>query len=53
MAVGADGLRQLVQAHIDVGISKFVVRPLAATAPDAPWRDELRWLADTVLPLQT
>jgi len=53
VAVGADGLRQLVQAHIDVGISKFVVRPLAATAADSPWRDELRWLADTILPLQT
>jgi len=53
VAVGEHGLRSLVQAHIDEGLSKFVVRPVNAPSADTPWRDGLRWLADTVLPLQT
>jgi hypothetical protein len=48
--VGLDGLRLRLQEFIDVGFSKFVVRP-----SDAPqdWRNELHVLADAVLPLQT
>jgi len=48
--VGLDGLRRRLQAFIDVGFSKFVVRP--SEAPES-WRGELRALADAVLPLQT
>jgi hypothetical protein len=32
------------------GLSKFVLRPIA---PVDNWEDELDWLAQTVLPLQT
>lgn len=53
VAVGADQLRGLVAAHIDQGLSKFVVRPLGAASAGGDWRGELKWLADTVLPLQT
>lgn len=52
VAVGANDLQRLANAHIDEGLSKFVVRPLDALAATAPWRDDLRWLADAVLPLQ-
>ncbi|MGE0881779.1 MAG: LLM class flavin-dependent oxidoreductase [Acidimicrobiia bacterium] len=48
--VGAAGLRDLISRHIDNGISKFVLRPIDRTAS---WHDELSWLADTVLPMQT
>jgi probable F420-dependent oxidoreductase len=48
--VGLDGLRQRLREFIDVGFSKFVVRP--SEAPDR-WEDELRRLADAALPLQT
>ncbi len=47
---GVDGVRRLVRRFIDVGFSKFVLRPV--TAP-ASWRDELDELADGVLDLQT
>jgi len=53
VAVGIDGLQRLVEEHIEQGLSKFVVRPLDALAAKSTWRDDLRWLADTVLPLQT
>ena len=53
VAVGSDGLRNLISEHIDQGLSKFVVRPLSAMSADSSWRDELRWLADAVLDLQT
>ena len=52
VAVGANDLQRLANAHIDEGLTKFVVRPLDALSATAPWRDDLRWLADTVLPLQ-
>lgn len=52
LAIGADGLRALVHAHLDAGLSKFVLRPLAALDADCDWRAELAWWADTVLPLQ-
>jgi probable F420-dependent oxidoreductase len=48
--VGADALRDLIGRYVDNGLSKFVVRP---AAPGFHWSDELAWLADTVLPLQT
>lgn len=48
--VGIDGLRDLLERFLDVGFSKFVVRPV-----DTPhsWRAELELLADGVLDLQT
>lgn len=53
VAVGATALQHLISAHVDQGLSKFVVRPLAGLSLNPAWRDELRWLADSVLPLQT
>ena len=48
--VGVDGLRDLLERFLDVGFSKFVVRPI-----DTPhsWRAELELLADGVADLQT
>jgi probable F420-dependent oxidoreductase len=46
--VGADELIALVKRHVDNGLSKFVLRPLDGGRPD-----DLAWLADVVLPLQT
>ena len=52
LPIGDRALVDLVGAHIDGGITKFVLRPV--TASDATnWRDELEWLAEQVLPLQT
>lgn len=48
--VGADGLRATVDALVLAGLSKFVVGPL--TAP-ASWADELGWLAEAILLLQS
>lgn len=48
--VGADALRDLVQGLVAEGLSKFVVFP---AAPPTSWADELRWLAEVVVPLQT
>lgn len=65
--VGADGLRALVGEYLDAGLSKFVLRPIGLV-PGSPGRgapgrgdaprdtaaeDELAWLAEVVLPLQT
>ena len=47
--VGADQLMDLIHQHVDAGLSKFVLRPLDAH----PAADDLAWLADVVLPLQT
>ena len=47
MPVGADGIRRLVEALVEAGLSKFVLRP--STSKDA----DLDWLAEVVLPLQT
>jgi len=47
---GLDGLRRFLEAFLEVGFSKFVVRPLAR--PDS-WRTELETLADAVGDLQT
>ncbi len=47
---GLSGLRTMLERFLEVGFSKFVVRPLR---PPASWRDELEALADAVLDLQT
>jgi len=47
--VGPDALVSLLKRHIDAGLSKFVLRPADPTALE----DDLAWLADVVLPLQT
>jgi len=47
---GLDGLRRFLDAFLDVGFSKFVVRPLAR--PES-WRAELEALATAVGDLQT
>jgi hypothetical protein len=48
--VGAAALRDLAEQLIEQGMSKFVVR---RTVPVASWPDELDWLADAILDLQT
>jgi probable F420-dependent oxidoreductase len=50
LPVGAPALRRLVSRLVDEGLSKFVVRPVE---PVTSWRDELAWLADAVLDLQS
>jgi probable F420-dependent oxidoreductase len=50
IAVGIPGLRTLLQQYIDVGFSKFVIRP-GETPPS--WTAELDALAEGVLALQT
>ena len=50
LPVGRDQLRDLLRRLTEEGLSKFVVRP---TAPVGSWDDELGWLADAVLDLQT
>ena len=47
---GLDGLRRFLEAFLEVGFTKFVVRPLAA--PDS-WRAEFEALAGAVGELQT
>ena len=51
--VGSKPLRTLLNAHIDQGLSKFVVRPVTSLSLGPGWRDDLNWVADAVLPLQT
>jgi alkanesulfonate monooxygenase SsuD/methylene tetrahydromethanopterin reductase-like flavin-dependent oxidoreductase (luciferase family) len=48
--VGRDALRAHVERLVAVGISKFSLRRLA---PVTAWDDELAWLADAVLDLET
>ncbi len=48
--VGPEALTRLLSGLIDVGLSKFVLRPVA---PVSDWDDELDWLASTVIGLQT
>lgn len=50
VASGLDGLRAMIEQHIDAGGSKFVVVPIMEP-PD--WDAHLREVADVVLPLQT
>jgi probable F420-dependent oxidoreductase len=47
---GVGGLRRLIGKFVDVGFSKFVVRPVV---PPVSLREELHVLADGVLDLQT
>jgi probable F420-dependent oxidoreductase len=48
--IGLPRLRDLLAAYVDVGFSKFVVRPIL---PLTSWRAELEPLSDAVLDLQT
>ncbi|MGP0110126.1 MAG: LLM class flavin-dependent oxidoreductase [Acidimicrobiales bacterium] len=48
--VGLDRLRSLIERFLEVGFSKFVVRPLESPGS---WRAELEALASAVLDLQT
>ena len=50
LPVGSAELRNLLERHIAEGLSKFVVRPMVLTAG---WDDELDWLADAALALQS
>ncbi|MCB1748245.1 MAG: LLM class flavin-dependent oxidoreductase [Gammaproteobacteria bacterium] len=52
VATGREALRALVRAHLDGGLSKFVLRPLNALERRADWRTDLEWMADSVLDLQ-
>ncbi len=51
--IGAEALRRLTGQLVDEGLSKFVVRPLVPLDSAEAWSEELAWLADTVLDLQT
>jgi probable F420-dependent oxidoreductase len=48
--VGIDGLRALIDSFLEVGFSKFIVRPLT---PPEDWRPELERLAAGVADMQT
>ncbi len=48
--VGSAALRRVVTALVEGGLSKFVVRPVSAVTD---WDEELSWLEDAVLDLQT
>ena len=47
---GSDGLGRLIESFLDVGFSKFVLRPLS---PPVDWRSELEALAAGVGGMQT
>lgn len=48
--IGRSGLRDFIEAYVEAGLSKFVVRPLA---PVESWGEEAAWLADAILGMQT
>jgi hypothetical protein len=48
--VGLDGLRAMLESFLEVGFSKFIVRPLT---PPPAWRPVLEELAGAVGDLQT
>ena len=50
LPVGRDALRAMLAGYLDAGLSKFVVRPVVAIES---WTEELGWLADAILDLQT
>jgi probable F420-dependent oxidoreductase len=50
LPVGPRPLRELICRHVDAGLSKFVVRP---AGPVMSWQDEVGWLTDAVLDLQS
>lgn len=49
LPIGAEELAALLQRHIDAGMSKFVLRPMAMADG---WDTELDWLAEHSLPFQ-
>lgn len=49
LPVGATELVELLQRHLDAGLTKFVLRPMAL---DDGWDTELDYLAEHTLPLQ-
>jgi len=49
-AIGRDQLREVIGRLVDAGMSKFSVRRVT---PVTSWHDELTWLADTLLDLET
>jgi probable F420-dependent oxidoreductase len=51
LPVGRESLTHLLRAHIDGGLTKFVLRSASTSSGD--WREELAWLAEAALPLQT
>lgn len=52
--VGEAGLRELILRYLDCGLSKFVLRPLSSRSVSTQsLEDELRWLSDAVLELQS
>ncbi len=51
--VGRDAVRRFVGRLVEEGLSKFVVRPIAPVPSAEAWAEELAWLGDTVLDLQT
>ena len=48
--MGLGGLRSMLERFLEVGFSKFIVRPMA---PPGEWQAELEQLADAVGDLQT
>jgi probable F420-dependent oxidoreductase len=50
LPVGRRALREMLAGYREAGLSKFVVRP---AGPIASWDEELGWLADAILDLQT
>jgi probable F420-dependent oxidoreductase len=50
LPIGDQQLREQLRQLVDNGVSKFVARPIVS---GADWHDDLKWLADTVLPMQT
>jgi probable F420-dependent oxidoreductase len=50
LPVGRDALRAMLAGYLDAGLSKFVVRPAVTVSS---WDEELGWLADAILDLQT
>jgi probable F420-dependent oxidoreductase len=48
--MGLDGLRAMIESYLEVGFSKFIVRPLF---PPPDWRAELETLSKAVRDLQT
>lgn len=52
LPIGPRSLADLLRAHIDGGLTKFVLRSVGSVE-GVDWLDELHWLAEHVLALQT
>jgi probable F420-dependent oxidoreductase len=50
LPVGVAPLRELIAAHVEAGLSKFVVRPAGRVVS---WEDDARWLAGAILDMQS